>query len=133
MIAALAALRLERSLHRRRRRHFDEHHVDTYAAGSGPGIVNLLTITGEEQVALKVTIAEVQRSVTKQLGINLNGGSSTGEDFEYWQPPSAAALRAALSPLPGRLGEERRRDRHGASRAATSRSRRRCGRSTRRA
>jgi pilus assembly protein CpaC len=36
-------------------------------------VVNLLTITGEEQVALKVTIAEVQRSIIKQLGINLKG------------------------------------------------------------
>jgi pilus assembly protein CpaC len=33
-------------------------------------VVNLLTITGEEQVALKVTIAEVQREVIKQLGID---------------------------------------------------------------
>ena len=47
--------------------------------GSGGGggssiekrVVNLLTITGEEQVALKVTIAEVQREIVKQLGINL--------------------------------------------------------------
>src|SRR5687768_2711070 len=47
--------------------------------GSGSGgtiekhVVNLLTITGEEQVALKVTIAEVQREVVKQLGINIGG------------------------------------------------------------
>ncbi|MYZ48673.1 type II and III secretion system protein family protein [Propylenella binzhouense] len=33
-------------------------------------VVNLLTITGVEQVSLKVTIAEVQRSVVKQLGID---------------------------------------------------------------
>jgi pilus assembly protein CpaC len=36
-------------------------------------VVNILTITGEEQVSLKVTIAEVQREVVKQLGINLSG------------------------------------------------------------
>jgi pilus assembly protein CpaC len=47
--------------------------TSTYAAGSGPGIVNLLTITGEEQVALKVSVIEVQRSVIKQLGINMKG------------------------------------------------------------
>jgi len=47
--------------------------TSTFAAGSGPGIVNLLTITGEEQVALKVSVIEVQRSVVKQLGINLKG------------------------------------------------------------
>jgi pilus assembly protein CpaC len=41
-------------------------------------IVNLLKIVGEDQVTLKVTIAEVSRSVMKQLGVNLigNGGSN---------------------------------------------------------
>jgi pilus assembly protein CpaC len=43
-------------------------------------IVNLLTILGVDQVQLKVTIAEVQREVIKQLGINTqailqNGGN----------------------------------------------------------
>ncbi|SMC45200.1 pilus assembly protein CpaC [Fulvimarina manganoxydans] len=33
-------------------------------------IVNLLRIEGEDQVTLKVTVAEVQRSVVKQLGLN---------------------------------------------------------------
>ncbi|WP_062017053.1 type II and III secretion system protein family protein [Aureimonas sp. AU4] len=40
-------------------------------------IVNLLQIQGEDQVTLKVTVAEVQRSVIKQLGIN---GSATSTD-----------------------------------------------------
>jgi pilus assembly protein CpaC len=34
-------------------------------------IVNLLTIEGEDQVMLRVVMAEVQRSLMKQLGINL--------------------------------------------------------------
>ncbi|MCU0830076.1 MAG: type II and III secretion system protein family protein [Rhizobiaceae bacterium] len=34
-------------------------------------IVNLLSIVGEDQVTLKVTVAEVQRSVMKQLGVDL--------------------------------------------------------------
>lgn len=40
-------------------------------------IINLLSIIGEDQVTLKVTIAEVQRSVMKQLGVNsvANSGS----------------------------------------------------------
>lgn len=47
-------------------------------------IVNLLTIEGDEQVMLRVRIAEMRRNVTKQLGINLagdirfGGGSSFG-------------------------------------------------------
>lgn len=34
-------------------------------------IVNLLKIIGEDQVTLKVTVAEINRSVMKQLGVNL--------------------------------------------------------------
>jgi pilus assembly protein CpaC len=57
----------------------------------GPGIINLITIAGEEQVALKVTIAEVQRAVVKQLGINteailedtLNFSFSNGINFPF--------------------------------------------------
>ena len=39
-------------------------------------IINLLSIEGEDQVMLKVTIAEVQRSVLKQFGINLSSSFS---------------------------------------------------------
>ena len=42
-------------------------------------IVNLLQIDGEDQVHLKVTIAEIQRSVVKQLGIDMNALTSVGE------------------------------------------------------
>ncbi|WP_185984700.1 type II and III secretion system protein family protein [Aureimonas mangrovi] len=45
-------------------------------------IVNLLQIQGEDQVTLKVTVAEVQRSVVKQLGIDGVGvGSIDGVSF----------------------------------------------------
>ena len=39
-------------------------------------IVNLLTIMGENQVTLKLTVAEIQRSVLKQLGVRFNGSVS---------------------------------------------------------
>jgi len=39
-------------------------------------IVNLLSIDGEDQVMLKVTIAEIQRNVVKQLGIDISGSFS---------------------------------------------------------
>jgi pilus assembly protein CpaC len=43
------------------------------AAGGGDGgITNLMTVRGNDQVQLKVRIVEMQRSVTKQMGINLN-------------------------------------------------------------
>jgi pilus assembly protein CpaC len=42
-------------------------------------IVNLLKIIGEDQVTLKVTVAEVSRTVMKQLGVNMiANGSSNG-------------------------------------------------------
>ncbi|MCF6321130.1 MAG: type II and III secretion system protein family protein [Rhizobiaceae bacterium] len=41
-------------------------------------IVNLLQIEGEDQVYLKVTIAEIQRTIVKQLGINLSAVSNIG-------------------------------------------------------
>ena len=34
-------------------------------------IVNLIQIAGDDQVTLKVTVAEVSRTVMKQLGVNL--------------------------------------------------------------
>lgn len=42
----------------------------------GSSIVNMLQIVGEDQVTLKVTVAEVSRSVMKQLGVNLIGQGS---------------------------------------------------------
>lgn len=41
-------------------------------------IVNLLHIDGEDQVHLKVTVAEIQRNVVKQLGIDMTGSLSAG-------------------------------------------------------
>jgi pilus assembly protein CpaC len=44
-------------------------------------IVNLLNIVGDDQVTLKVTVAEVSRIVMKQLGVNL---ISTGDSGISW-------------------------------------------------
>jgi pilus assembly protein CpaC len=46
--------------------------------GSLEKVVNNLTIRERDQVMLKVTVAEVQRDVIKQLGIDLNGSLSFG-------------------------------------------------------
>lgn len=40
-------------------------------------IINLLTISGEDQVTLKVTVAEVSRTVMKQLGVNMVGNATS--------------------------------------------------------
>ncbi len=41
-------------------------------------IINMIQIMGEDQVTLKVTVAEVSRSVMKQLGVNMIGNGTTG-------------------------------------------------------
>ena len=51
-----------------------------YAGGDG-NVANILQVAGNQQVVLKVTVAEVDRTVVKQLGIDLNvssGGLITG-------------------------------------------------------
>ena len=48
-------------------------------AGGGEGeIVNLLAIEGKDQVMLKVRIVEMQRSVTKQMGLDLSAIGDLG-------------------------------------------------------
>lgn len=50
-------------------------------AGGEPNVASIVSISGNQQVMLKVTVAEVSRSVVKELGINLGitgGGLITG-------------------------------------------------------
>src|SRR5260221_6802228 len=46
--------------------------------GSADKVVNSITVRGRDQVMLKVTVAEVQRSIVKQLGIDLNASLAYG-------------------------------------------------------
>jgi pilus assembly protein CpaC len=41
-------------------------------------VVNNITVRGRDQVMLKVTVAEVQRSIIKQLGVDLSGSFNYG-------------------------------------------------------
>jgi pilus assembly protein CpaC len=50
--------------------------ADTVAAGTK--VVNAIVVRGRDQIMLKVTVAEVQRDVIKQLGINLSGSLNYG-------------------------------------------------------
>ena len=60
--------------------------------GQGGGVINALTIAGEEQVMLKVRIAEVQRSVVKQFGVNMQAMFTLGDAaFNLTSAPAAAA------------------------------------------
>jgi len=47
-------------------------------AGADTKVFNGITIRGRDQVMLKVTVAEVQRDLIKQLGIDLTGSFSIG-------------------------------------------------------
>jgi pilus assembly protein CpaC len=55
----------------------------------GRKVVNAITVHGRDQVMLKVTVAEVQRDVIKQLGIDLSGSVGFGSavlDFVNFNP-----------------------------------------------
>jgi pilus assembly protein CpaC len=58
------------------------------APGSGNssdgGVVNSLVIRGRDQVSLKVTIAEVQRQILKQLGVSTNTTSGEAQVAGVW-------------------------------------------------
>ena len=67
-------------------------------------IVNLIQIVGEDQVTLKVTVAEISRAVMKQLGVNMIGsGSSNGISWSAISD-NFAGLGKALSNSGGSLG-----------------------------
>jgi pilus assembly protein CpaC len=48
------------------------------AVGAGSKVVNGITVRGRDQIMLKVTVAEVERDIIKQLGINLTGALNYG-------------------------------------------------------
>ena len=69
-------------------------------AGDPSKVINMLAIRGDDQVMLQVRIAEMQRSLAKQLGIDLDSAFEVGEvDFNI-------ALRNPFSLLGQFLTEE---------------------------
>jgi pilus assembly protein CpaC len=76
------------------------------SAGKSEGkdavVINLLTIDGEEQVMLQVVVAEVQRSIMKQFGINLGASINSGNFSTNLLTENALPLTAAagLGQLP---------------------------------
>ncbi len=74
---------------------------DVYAAKP---VINLLTVEGEEQVMIRVSVAEVQRSMLKQFGINVgalvNSGNFTTAILSDNNNPLTAAALGTL-PTPG--------------------------------
>jgi len=68
-------------------------------------VINMLAVEGEEQVMLRVTIAEAQRSVLKQFGINLGAQINAGNFSTSFLTENALPLTAAAGlgrlPIPG--------------------------------
>ena len=83
-------------------------------------IVNLLTIEGEDQVTLKVTVAEVSRQVLKQLGFNgtistIGSAASGGISFanpampcpsQGWDRPPARLATSVWQPMSTRWSRQ---------------------------
>jgi pilus assembly protein CpaC len=63
------------------------------------GVINALTIRGKDQVMLRVTVAEVQRQVLKQLGVNLSAMNWTlGKASAFSFLDLAGSGLAAINP-----------------------------------
>ena len=74
---------------------------------SGDKVVNAITVRGRDQINLRVTVAEVQRDVIKQLGVDLNGTVGVGSavlNFNNQNPfpviRRRARCRKTSSPAP---------------------------------
>ena len=87
---------------------------DTPAGGGGSGggnageekIVNDIVVRGRDQIMLKVTVAEVERDVVKQLGINLSGSLGYGTNvvnFNNTNPFSAYGQSLTGSSISGTM------------------------------
>ena len=68
-------------------------------------VINLLAVEGEDQVMLRVVIAEVQRTMMKQMGINLGAQITSGNFVTSFLTENALPLTAAAGlgklPVPG--------------------------------
>ncbi|MFB2552607.1 type II and III secretion system protein family protein [Ensifer soli] len=68
-------------------------------------IVNMLKIDGEDQVTLKVTVAEVSRQVLKQLGFSGSVGSEVGQPITFANPTNLGnAINPVSSAITGSIG-----------------------------
>ena len=64
---------------------------------SASKIVNAIVVRGRDQVMLKVTVAEMDRTVIKQLGINLNSSVTFGSTVLNFNTANPFPVNGALS------------------------------------
>ncbi len=72
--------------------------------GQGNKVVNAIVVRGRDQVMLKVTVAEVERDLVKQLGVNLSGSLGYGTavvNFNNTNPFSAYGQSLSGSNITG--------------------------------
>jgi pilus assembly protein CpaC len=80
---------------------------------TGGKVVNAIVVRGRDQIMLKVTVAEVERDLIKQLGINLSGAVNYGQAVinltntnpftAYGQSLSGSSLTAGWKSITGTL------------------------------
>jgi pilus assembly protein CpaC len=78
--------------------------IASQLVGSGTKVVNGITVQGRDEVMLKVTVAEVQRDVIKQLGIDLSGSFNYGTavvNFNNSNPFSQSGQALSSSAITG--------------------------------
>ena len=69
-------------------------------------MINNIVVRGRDQVMIKVTVAEVQRDVIKQLGVDLSGSFNTGTavvNFNQTNPFSAFGQSLSGSNVAGTI------------------------------
>lgn len=82
--------------------------IDKFEKTDEQTVINMLAVEAEEQVMLKVTVAEVQRSLLKQMGVNLGGVINAGNFTTALLTDNALPLTAAAGlgklPISGFIG-----------------------------
>jgi pilus assembly protein CpaC len=83
------------------------------AVGAASKIVNAIVVHSRDQIMLKVTVAEVERDIIKQLGINLSGSlgygsavvnfNNTNPFSAYGQSLSGSSIAASFKSVTGTL------------------------------
>lgn len=71
--------------------------VAKQGAEGGGAVINSLIIRGEDQVTLKVTVAEVSRNVLKQLGVSPNGENFLNGSWGTFTNNNPFGINGALS------------------------------------
>ncbi len=68
-----------------------------FGDGKASEVVNLIGVEGKDQVMLKVTVAEVERSIVKQLGVQFTGNLSIGQYAPYFSNVPGYSVNTSLT------------------------------------